>query len=68
VSDLVTPPRRKRKKKILSQEEQERIRQEIEDAIIDEQEEGQSFEQALAVAHAENVQDWISTINRPLAK
>ncbi|MEL6855537.1 MAG: hypothetical protein AAFO83_10585, partial [Cyanobacteria bacterium J06607_13] len=35
VSDLVTLPRRKRKKRGLSQEEKERIRGEIEDAIVD---------------------------------
>lgn len=68
VSELVSAPRRKKRKKELSQEEQARIRQEIEDAIIDEQEEGQSFEQALAVAHGEDVQHWVKKINRALRK
>ena len=68
VSDLVSPPRRKRQKKELSEEEHERLRAEVEAAIIDEQDEGQSFEQALAVAHGENVEEWIITINQALRK
>ena len=68
VSELVSAPRRKRRKKQLSNEERERIRQEIKDAIIDDKGEGQSFEQAIAVAHGEDVQGWIEDINRALRK
>ena len=68
VSELVSAPRRKRRKKQLSYEERERIRQEIKDAIIDDKGEGQSFEQAIAVAHGEDVQGWIEDINRALRK
>jgi len=69
VSDLVSTPKRKRRKKQLSKEEQDRLRAEVEAAIIDEaREEGQSFEQAIAVAHAENVEEWIEKINKALHK
>ena len=65
VSDLVTLPKRKRRVKILSDEEQERLRREVENAIIDEPE-PQNLEQALAVAHAEDPQLWILAIKRTL--
>lgn len=69
VSELVSAPRRKKRKKELSQEEQERLRAEVEAAIIDDRrEEGQSFEQAISVAHGENVEAWINTIKKALRK
>ena len=65
VSDLVSPPKRKRRKKQLSEDEKERLRQEIENAIIDDAPH-QSFEQALATAHGEDPQMWIETIQKAL--
>ena len=64
VSDLVSPPRRPRRRKSLSDEEKEKLRQEVEAAIIDEV--PQTVEQALAVAHGENVDDWVCRIRRAL--
>ena len=58
-------PGLKRGRKSLTDDEVERITRDVENAIIDD-DEGQSFEQALAVAHAENVQDWIEAIRRAL--
>ena len=66
VSDLVATHRKKKRKKELSDEERARIKQEIENAIIDEQ--PQDFEQALAVAHGEDPKDWIKTIKKALQK
>lgn len=66
VSDLVSKPRRKRREKELSDEERGRFQAEVEAAIIDDQDEGQSFEQALAVAHGEDVQAWIEKIRSNL--
>jgi len=66
VSDLVSKPRRKRREKVLSDDERGRFQAEVEAAIIDDQDEGQSFEQALAVAHGEDVQDWIEKIRSHL--
>ncbi|MEL6161967.1 MAG: hypothetical protein AAFR18_22385 [Cyanobacteria bacterium J06627_32] len=66
VSDLVSKPRRKRREKELSDEERGRFQAEVEAAIIDDQDEGQAFEQALAVAHGENVQAWIEKIRSNL--
>ena len=65
VSDLVSPPKRKRRKKQLNEDEKERLRQEIEAAIIDDKPH-QSFEQALATAHGEDPQMWIETIQKAL--
>ena len=64
VSDLVSPPRKGRRKKQLSQEEQDRLREEVENAIIDETERGgeQNYEQAISGAHSENVTEWIEKI------
>jgi len=67
VSDLVSLPRRKKTTKKLSEEEKKRLRDEVEAAILEE-EEPQNFEQAMAVAHGENVQEWIRKINRALRK
>ena len=59
-------PGQKRGRKALSDDEVERITREVSNAIInDEDEQRQSFEQALAVAHAENVDDWINAIKKP---
>lgn len=66
VSDLVSKPRRKRREKVLSDDERGRFQAEVEAAIIDDQEEGLSFEQALAVAHGEDVQAWIEKIRSNL--
>ena len=65
VSDLVSLPRKKRRQKVLSQDEQDRLRKEVENAILDEGEE-QNLQQALAVAHGENVNDWIEKIRMAL--
>ena len=65
VSELEPLPGRKRGRKSLSDTEVDRITREIENAIIDD-DEGQSFEQAIAVAHSENVHDWIETIRKAL--
>lgn len=66
VSDLVTTHRKKRRRqKQLSQEEQDRLREEVENAILDEKDDGgevQDYEQAIAVAHGENVKQWIEKI------
>lgn len=64
VSDLVSPPRKKRRKKQLSEEEIERIKNEIENAIIDDT--PQNYEQAIAVAHGEDPQQWIESIQKAL--
>ena len=66
VSNLVNLPKRKRKKRGVSQEEKERIRGEVQDAIIDDEPMG--VEQALAVAHGENVQGWIVKIKGALTE
>jgi len=66
VSDLFSPPRKGGRKKELSDEERGRFQAEVEAAIIDDQNEGQSFEQALAVAHREDVQAWIEKIGSNL--
>lgn len=68
VSDLVSPIRKGRRQKQLCQEEQDRLRQEVENAIIDEAETetGQDYEQAISVAHGENVQDWVDRIKTAL--
>lgn len=60
VSDLVTLPRRKRRKRGLSEEEKEKLAAQVEAAIIDDLPMG--VEQALAVAHGEDVQGWIEKI------
>lgn len=65
VSDLVSPPRSKRRKKKLSQDEKERLRQQVEAAIIDD-DSPRDLHQALAVAHGENVEHWIKTIQKVL--
>ena len=67
VSDLVTKPRRKRRKKQLSDDEIEQIKHDIEAAIIDD-DSPRDLHQALAVAHGENVEEWIRTINQALEK
>lgn len=67
VRELEPLPGRKRGRKPLSDLEVQRLTREIENAIIDENEPEQSFEQALAVAHAENVQDWINSIKHALS-
>ena len=67
VRELEPLPGRKRGRKPLSDLEVQRLIREIENAIIDENEPEQSFEQALAVAHGENVQDWINSIKRALS-
>ena len=67
VRELEPLPGRKRGRKPLSDLEVQRLTREIENAIIDENEPEQSFEQALAVAHGENVQDWINSIKRALS-
>ena len=67
VRELESLPGLKRGRKPLSDDEVESITREIENALIDDRNEtGLSFEQALAVAHAENVQDWIEAIRRAL--
>jgi len=66
VSDLVTLPRRKRRQREVSQEERERLREEVEAAILDD--EPQDYQQALATAHAENVTEWIEAIKTALRK
>ena len=58
-------PGRKRGRKSLTDDEVERITRDVENAIFDD-DQGQSFEQALAVAHAENVDDWINAIKTVL--
>ena len=65
VSDLVSPPRRKRRKKQLSDDEIEQIKHDIEAAIIDD-DSPRDLHQALAVAHGENVEHWIKTIQKAL--
>ena len=65
VSDLLSPRTRRAKQHSVSDKERSRIRQEIEAAIIEEE---QSLEQTLAVAHKEDVQDWIETITAALEK
>ena len=67
VSDLVTLPRRKRRQKELSQDEKEKLKKEVEAAIIDDGD-GHSLEQALAVAHGVDPQHWIDTIKNNLVK
>ena len=67
VRELEPLPGRKRGRKPLSDLEVQRLTREIENAIIDENETTQSFEQALAVAHGENVQDWINSIKHALS-
>lgn len=67
VSDLVSPPRRKRRKKQLSQEEKEKLRQEIENVIVNETDE-LNFGQAISVAHSEDSHDWIEKILVALRK
>lgn len=64
VSDLVNLPMKKRTR--LSDGERERFQQEVEGAIIDEAEKGQSFEQALSVAHGEDPNNWIARIKAAL--
>lgn len=69
VSDLISPPRKKRKQKQLSQEEIDRLREEVENAILDDDhkgEEEQDYQQTLAVAHGENVTEWIEYIKTAL--
>ena len=58
-------PGLKRGRKSLTDDEVESITRDVENAIIDD-DQGQSFEQALAVAHSENVNDWIEAIKRAL--
>ena len=68
VRELEPLPGRKRGRKPLSDLEVQRLTREIENAIIDDEyETTQSFEQALAVAHGENVQDWINSIKHALS-
>ena len=62
VSDLISPQRKKRHKKVLTEQERERLRQEVEAAVIDN--EPLDVEQALTVAHGENVEGWIMTIEK----
>ena len=66
VSDLVSPLKRKRWKKQLSEDEIERIKNEIENAIVEEDDSPCDLHQALAVAHGENVEHWIETIKKAL--
>lgn len=66
VSDLVSPTRKGRRKKQLTQEERDRLKHEVEKAILDDDVTPQDYQQAIAVAHAENVADWIETIKRAL--
>ncbi len=65
VRELKPLPGRKRGRKSLSDKDVERITREVSNAIIDD-DERQSFEQALAVSHSENVHDWIETIKTAL--
>ena len=65
VRELEPLPGRKRGRKPLTDDEVERITRDVENAIIDD-DQGQSFEQALAVAHGENVNDWIEAIRKAL--
>ena len=67
VRERETLPGLKRGRKSLTDDEVERITREVTNAIIDDRNEtGLSFEQALAVAHAENVDDWINAIKTVL--
>ena len=67
VQERETLPGLKRGRKPLSDDEVESITRDVENAIIDDRNEtGLSFEQALAVAHAENVDDWINAIKKAL--
>ena len=68
VRELEPLPGMKRRRKALSNDEVERITREVSNAIIDDDENKtvQSFKQTLAVAHAENVDDWINTIRKAL--
>jgi len=65
VSEPEALPGRKRGRKALTDKDVERITREIENAIIDD-DEGLSFEQAIAVSHSENVEDWINAIKMAL--
>ena len=67
VQERETLPNRKRGRKPKAPDEVERITRDVENAIVDDMNEtGLSFEQALAVAHAENVDDWVNAIRRAL--
>ncbi|MGB7086248.1 MAG: hypothetical protein WBD47_11900 [Phormidesmis sp.] len=67
VRGLEPLPGQKRSRKSLTADEVERITREVSNAIIDDGNETElSFEQALAVAHAENVDDWINAIKAAL--
>ncbi|NJM97791.1 MAG: hypothetical protein HC800_12105 [Phormidesmis sp. RL_2_1] len=67
VSDLVPLPRRKRRQHLLSHDEIDRLKKEIEQAII-EDDGPLNLQQALAGAHSENVQHWIDAIKNALEK
>lgn len=65
VSEMEALPGRKRGRKALSDKDIERITREVSNAIIND-DEGLSFEQAIAVSHSENVHDWINAIKSAL--